>query len=166
MRTHLSFNVCPCYLHDFRRPNQMKSLEWPKDSHIIGLCFLLLLFFLTRSRAANSAVSGQIRPNFGLIREFMIFLMKNEEDPIKTGGARVLLPFQVFNGSYHFNKWWNLVEIVTVHPTFYACPHYLQVIKDFKSMGNFSDAQGQLTPHSVVSNSSMSSLPASIKRIG
>ena len=45
----------------------------------------------------------------------------------------------------------------------------------YKSMGNFLDAQGQLTPQSVVrsgqnSNSfeilCMSSLPASIKRIG
>ena len=45
----------------------------------------------------------------------------------------------------------------------------------YKSMGNFLDAQGQLTPYSVVrsgrnSNSSqilcMSSLPASMKRIG
>ena len=45
----------------------------------------------------------------------------------------------------------------------------------FKSMGNFLDAQGQLTPQSVVRSgrnsnsleiSCMSSIPASIKRIG
>ena len=70
---------------------------------------------------------------------------------------------------------------------FYACPGYQQLLMmiwskmnelarrhHYKSMGNFLDAQGQLTPQSVVrsgrnSNSSeilcMCSLPASIKRI-
>ena len=80
--------------------------------------------------------------------------------------------------------------IFQTHPSFYACPHYLQVWKGsdqktaekmwwrsfphYKSMGIFSDAQEQLTLLSVVgsgriSNSCkllcMSSLPASIKRI-
>ena len=75
-------------------------------------------FFFRRSRAANSEVSGGILPKFGPIQAFIVVLVtcKNEEDPIKNEGARVLTRF----------------------------PHY-------KSMGVFfSDAQGQLTPQSLV----------------
>ena len=45
-----------------------------------------------RSRAANSAVSGVIPPKFKLIQALMIvlFTCKNEEDPIKNEGTRVL----------------------------------------------------------------------------
>ena len=91
---------------------------------------------------------------------------------------------------YHGNQWLDLAEIQT-HPSSHVCYHYLQVWKriwsrtaekkwrhrfsHYKSMRIFSDAQGQLTPQSVVqsgwnSNSSelscMSSLPASMKRKG
>ena len=65
-----------------------------------------------RSRAANTEVSGGILPKFELIQAFIVVLVtcKNEEDPIKNEGARVLT---------------SLLE-------------------------DFSDAQGQLTPKSVV----------------
>ena len=45
-----------------------------------------------RLGAANSAVPGQILPNFEPIREFMIVLVicKNEEDSSKNKGARVV----------------------------------------------------------------------------
>ena len=48
--------------------------------------------FLNWSRAANSAVHGCIRPNFKFIRDYIVVLVtcKNEEDPIKNEGARVL----------------------------------------------------------------------------
>ena len=48
--------------------------------------------FLNWSRAANSAVHGWIRPNFKLIRDYIIVLVtcKNEENPIKIEGARVI----------------------------------------------------------------------------
>ena len=48
--------------------------------------------FFKRSRAANSAVCGWIVPNFELIRDYIAVLVtsKNEEDPIKNEGARVL----------------------------------------------------------------------------
>ena len=48
--------------------------------------------FFSRSRAANSAVLGRIRPNFELIRDIMVVLIicKHEEDLIKNEGARVL----------------------------------------------------------------------------
>ena len=47
--------------------------------------------FSRRSRAANSAVLGPIISNFELGRDFMVVLLtcKNEEDPIKNGGAGV-----------------------------------------------------------------------------
>ena len=71
-----------------------------------------LYVFFRRSRAANSKVSGGILPKFELIQAFIIVLVtcKNEEDPIKNEGARVLTSL----------------------------------------LFDFSDAQGQLTPKSVV----------------
>ena len=69
-------------------------------------------FFFRRSRAANSEVSGGILPKFELIQAFIVALVtcKNEEDPIKNEGARVLRSL----------------------------------------LFDFSDAQGQLTPKSVM----------------
>ena len=60
---------------------------WPNFDLIISLCE----FFYTL-RAANSKVCGQIGPKFELVRDFIIVLLicKNEEDPIKNEGARVL----------------------------------------------------------------------------
>ena len=48
--------------------------------------------FFRRSRAANSEVSGGILPIFVLIQAFIVVLLtcKNEEDPIKNEGAKVL----------------------------------------------------------------------------
>ena len=50
---------------------------------------------IRRSREANSEVSGGILPIFELIQAFMVVLVtcKNEEDPIKNEGARVLTRF-------------------------------------------------------------------------
>ena len=51
--------------------------------------------FFRSSRATNSEVSSGIRPKFELIQAFIVVLVtcKNEEDPIKNGGARVLTRF-------------------------------------------------------------------------
>ena len=51
--------------------------------------------FFRRSRANNSEVSGRVLPKFELIQAFIVFLItcKNEEDPIKNEGARVLTSF-------------------------------------------------------------------------
>ena len=87
-------------------------------------------------------MSSLIRPKIKLVRAFMPVLVANkfDDDSIKNEQASMETPFS----------------------------HY-------KSMRIFLDAQGQLTPYSVVrtgrnSNSSeilcMSSLPASMKRIG
>ena len=68
--------------------------------------------FFRGSRAANSEVSGGILPKFELIQAFIVVLVtcKNEEDPIKKEGARMLTSI----------------------------------------LFDFSDAQGQTTPKSVV----------------
>ena len=55
----------------------------------------IICCFFRCSRAANSEVSGGILPKFELIQAFIVFLVtcKNEEDPIKNEGARVLTRF-------------------------------------------------------------------------
>ena len=49
-------------------------------------------FFFKSSRTADSAVRCQIVPDFELVRDIMVVFhtSKNEEDPIKNEGARVL----------------------------------------------------------------------------
>ena len=51
--------------------------------------------FFRRSRATNSEVSSGILPKLELIQAFIVILVtcKNEEDPIKNEGARVLTRF-------------------------------------------------------------------------
>ena len=51
----------------------------------------LKIDFFKHSRAANSAVQGQIWLKLKLIQDVMVILVssKNEEDPIKIEGARV-----------------------------------------------------------------------------
>ena len=51
--------------------------------------------FFRRSRATYSEVSGGILPKFELIQAFIVVLItcKNEEDPIRNEGARVLIKF-------------------------------------------------------------------------
>ena len=53
--------------------------------------------FSRRSRAANSTIQGLIWPNFKPIRDFMVVLLtcKNEEDPIKNEGARVVTTLSI-----------------------------------------------------------------------
>ena len=55
----------------------------------------LIVRFFRHSRAANSEVSGGITPKFELIQAIMVVLVtcKNEEDPIKNKGSRVLTRF-------------------------------------------------------------------------
>ena len=58
-------------------------------------CLQDYMTFFRRSRAANSEVRGGILPKFELIHAFIIVQVtcKNEEDPIKNEGARVLTIF-------------------------------------------------------------------------
>ena len=57
-----------------------------------------MTFFQTL-KAANSEVSGGILPKFELIQTIIVVLItcKNEEDPIKNEGARVLTRLYVFS---------------------------------------------------------------------
>ena len=75
------------------------------------------MMFFRCSRATNSEDSGGILTKFEHIQAFIVVLVtcKNEDDPIKNEGARLLTRFS-----------------------------------NDKSMGIFSDAQGQLTPQSLV----------------
>ena len=65
----------------------MKELEW---SHKTAL--------FKRSRAANSDVGGLVWPKIKLIQAFIVVLAtcKNEEDPFKNKGARVVTTDPLF----------------------------------------------------------------------
>ena len=74
-----------------------KNEEDPNKNEDTRVFTLFLLFqvygeFLRGSRAANSAVHGPFRLNFKLSPNFMVILVtcKNEEDPVKNEGAKVL----------------------------------------------------------------------------
>ena len=68
--------------------------------HVLVTCKNEEVFgdFSRHSRAANSAVHGQIWSNCELVQDFMIVLVtcKNEEDPIKNEGARVFTTLYIF----------------------------------------------------------------------
>ena len=90
--------------------SKMKALEW---SQHYSLIFQML-------KATNSEVRDRILLKFKLIQAFMVGLVtcKNEEDPSKNEGTRVVT-----------------------------------TLSHNKSMGNFQDAQGQLTQKSLVRSS-------------
>ena len=147
------------------------------------------------SRATNSAVHGPIWSNFELVQDFMVVLLtcKNEEDRIKKRGARVFttlyIIFSDLQGQITLvlvvvsGRNWNSSKLSCMS----SLPARMRLIKskmkelecsqdfsNYKSMGIFPDAQGQLTPQSLgrsgrISNSSemlwMSSLPANMKKI-
>ena len=58
----------------------------------------LYVVFFGRSRVAYSKVSGGILPKFEIIQAYIVVLVtcKNEEDPIKNEGTRVLTRFSPF----------------------------------------------------------------------
>ena len=143
--------------------------------------------FFRRSRAANSTVLGRIWLKFELFRDIINVLLtcKYAEDPIKNEGARVLTRlYDVFfrrsraansEVSGGIQPKFQLIQAFIV--VFVTCKNEEDPIKNFphyKSMGIFSDAQGQLTPQPLVesgpiANSSgilwLSSLSASKKKI-
>ena len=55
-----------------------------------------------RSRATNSEEGGGILPKFELVQAFIVVLItcKNEEDPIKNEGTRVLTRFSPLWGFF------------------------------------------------------------------
>ena len=146
------------------------------------------------SRAANSAVLGPIWPNFELVRDVMDVLVtcKYEEDPIKNEGARVVTTLYI-----NFSDVQGQITLVLVvvsgrnlNSSKLSCislPARMRLIKSimkdlgcsqdfshYKSLGIFPDAQGQLTPQSLVRSgrnlnssklSCMPSLPARMRMI-
>ena len=152
--------------------------------------------FSRRSRAANSAVHGRIWSNFELVQDFMVVLVTckiEEEDPIKNEGARVFTTLYISFSDLQGQKTLELVVVSgrNLYSSKLSCmfslPARMRMIESkmkelecsqdfshYKSMGIFPDAQGQLTPQSLVrsgriSNSSemlwMFSLHASMKKI-
>ena len=151
--------------------------------------------FSRRSRADNSAVLGPIWPNFELVRDVMDVLVtcKYEEDTIKNEGARVdttlyskfsdaqgqmtLVSVSVSGRNLNSSKLSCMSSLPARMRMIESNMKELECSQDFsyyKSLGIFLDAQGQLTPQSLVrsgriSNSSemlwITSLPASMKKI-
>ena len=127
--------------------------------------------FSRRSRAANSAVLGRIWLKFELVQDIMVVLLtcKNKEDPIKNEGARVFttlyIDFSDTQGQITLesvvvsSRNWNSSKLscMSLLPSEMKMIHTkmkeLECSQDFshyKSMGIFPDAQGQLTPQSLV----------------
>ena len=114
------------------------------------------------SRAANSAVLGPIWPNFKVVQDVIVVLVtcKNEEDLIKNEGDKSAhIIHQFFRRAR--------AELVVVsgrnlNSSKLSCmsslPARVRMINSkmntleshYKSMGIFPDAQGQLTPQSLV----------------
>ena len=127
--------------------------------------------FSRRSRAAYSAVHGWIWSNFELVQDFMIVLVtcKNQEDLIKNDCTRV---FTTLYSNFSEAQGQITLESVVVsgrnlYTSKLSCmsslPARMRMIKSiikelecsqdfshYKSMGIFPDAQGQLTPQSLV----------------
>ena len=123
----------------------------------------------------------------------VLLTCKNEEDPIKNGGARVFTTLYI---NFSATQGQITLELVVVsgrnlNSSKLSCMSSLpariimidskmkklecsQDFSHYKSLGIFPDAQGQLTPKSLVRSGRisissetlwMSSLPASIKKI-
>ena len=171
---------------------KMKALECSQDfSHYKSMG----IFPDVRSRAANSTILGPIWPTFELVRDVMDVLVtcKYEENPIKNEGARVdttlysnfsdaqgqitLVLVSVYGRNLSSSKLSCMSLLPARMRMIESKMKELECSQDFshyKSMGIFPDAQGQLTPQSLVlsdriSNSSemlwMFLLSASIKKI-
>ena len=119
-------------------PSRMRALEYLQAYRSV--------FFFRRSRAASSAVSGGIPPKFNLIQAYMVVLVtyKNEEDPIKNEGTRVLTRFFPL---YVYGKFSNAQGQLTPQPMVDSCQNSnSRVLTRLYVVVFFSDAQGQLTP--------------------
>ena len=152
---------------------KIKTLECSQDfSH-----YKSMGIFPRRSMAANSAVHGQIWSNFELVQDFMVVLItcKNEEDPIKNEGARVFttlyinfsdtqgqitLELKVVSGRNLKSSKLSCISSLSARMKMIQSKmnelEWSQHFYHYKSMGIFPDAQGQLTPQSLVRSGSIS----------
>ena len=149
---------------------KMKVLDCSQDfSH-----YKTMGIFFRRSRATNSAVRGPIWSNFEFVQDFMIVLLtcKNEDDPIKNRELTTLyINFSDVQGQITpvlvvvSGRNLNLFKLSCMS----SLPARMMLIKSkmkelecsqdfshYKSMGIFPDAQGQLTPQSMVRSSRIS----------
>ena len=129
------------------------------------------------ARADNSGVGVGIWPKFELIQAFMHVLLtcKNEEDPIKNEGARVdttlysnfsdaqeqitLVLVPVSGRNLNSSKLSCMSSLPARMRMIESKMKELECSQDFshyKSMGIFPDAQGQLTPQSLVQSGRIS----------
>ena len=138
-------------------------------------------------------VGGGIWPKFELIQAFMHVLVtcRNEDDSIKKEGARVVTTFFNYESMFLFPRrptaenstalspiWPNIELVRDFMVVLVTCKNEEDLIKNegarvvTRLYINFSDAQGQITPDSVVGSgpnlnsfklSCMSSLPARLK---
>ena len=152
--------------------------------------------FSKHSRAAISTIRVSILLKFKLIPAYMVVLITctKEENPIKNEGARVVTrlyvifisdiqgqatPSTMLRSGRNSDSFEHLY-IPLLHAAMrkiqskMKAPEWPQHIFHCKSIGIFPDAQGQLTPQSIIgsvqnSNSAvtlcLSSLPARMKKI-
>ena len=130
-----------------------------------------------RSRAAYSAVHGPIWSIFELVQDFIIVLLtcKNEEDPIKNKGDRVFTTLYINCSDVqgHITLVLVVVSGRNLNSSKLLCMSSLsarmrlikskmkelecsQDFSHYKSMRIFPDAQGQLTPQSLVRSNQIS----------
>ena len=148
--------------------------------------------FFRHSRAANSAVGGPIRPKFELVRALMhvIITCKYQKERMKNSREKWRHRFSHHNPML---PWKPVVESGRISNSsklscMLSLPASMKRIRSrtaekkwrhcfshYKPIRIFLDVQGQLTPQSVIQSggnlisswlSCMSSLPASMKRIG
>ena len=121
-----------------------------------------------------TAVHGRIWSNFELFQDFMAVLItcKNEEDPIKNEGARVFTTLYinfsdsqglvVVSGRILNSSKLSCISLLSARMKMIQSKmnelEWSQDFSHYKSMGIFQDAQGQLTPQSLVRSGPISNL--------
>ena len=134
--------------------------------------------FFRHSRAANSAEHDPIRLNFELSPDFMVVLVTcKNEDPIKNEGARVFTTLYInfSDAQGHITPESMMVSGRNLNSSKLLCmsllPARMKMIQSkmkalewsqhfshYKSMGISPDAQGQLTPQSLIRSGRISNL--------
>ena len=86
-QTHSNFYGSPCYLKIRKIHSKMKVLEWSQQ---ISHCKSMQIFYDAQGKLTPQSKVGSTL--IKLIQAFMVVLVtcKNEEDPIKKEGARVV----------------------------------------------------------------------------
>ena len=125
----------------------LKALEWSQHYTLI----------LRRSVAANSIVSCPIWPNFELIQAFMdVFVTCKTEDPSKMKASGRLEQIPHFYGDYSKpSGQLKFVDLGRIWSNFKVLRDFMAVDDRIKNevttfYMDFPDAQGRLTPSSVM----------------